>query len=119
MKILVIADLLQEKIDKAFNKEGYTIMYILEPQLAESYIMDFEPDLVLIRSDSNTCKSLNLVMNIKYMFPRLPIVLYRTENDESLNELKATVKNVMYDLNFLTLPLNKDKLFHHGKSLAR
>jgi len=119
MKILVIDDLLQDKIDNAFNKEGHTMMYILEPHLAESYIMDFVPDLVLIRSDSNSCKNLNLIMDIKYMFPWLPIVLYNTENDETLNELKDTVKNIMYDLNIQTLPLNIDKQFHHGKSLVR
>jgi DNA-binding NtrC family response regulator len=119
MKILVIDDLLQEKVHNAFKKEGHTMMYILEPQLVESYIIDFEPDLLLIRSDSNSCKSLNLIMDIKYMFPRLPIVLYSTENDESLNELKATVKNIMYDLNIPTLPLIIDNQFHHGKSLVR
>lgn len=46
MRILVIDDLLQAKIDKAFNKEGYTMMYVLEPQLAESYIMDCDQGFV-------------------------------------------------------------------------
>lgn len=118
MKILVIDDLLQEKVHNAFKKEGYTMVYILEPQLIESYIMEFEPDLVLIQSDSDSCKSLNLVMDIKYAFPRLPIVLYSTENDESLNKLKSTVKRIVHDLTMPDLPFRADRPHHHGKSLA-
>lgn len=119
MKILVIDDLLQEKIHNALNKEGYTMMYILEPQMIESYIMEFEPDIVLIRSDSNSCKGMNLIMDINDAFPGLPIVFYNMENDESLNELNATVKRIVHDLNTPSLPLKRDKQFHHQKSLVR
>ena len=94
-------------------------MYILEPQMIEPYIMEFEPDIVLIRSDSNSCKGMNLIMDINDAFPRLPIVFYSMENDESLNKLKATVKRIVHHLNMPTLPLKIDKQFHHQKSLVR
>jgi len=93
MVVLIVDDHPQESklLTRELTVDGYQVKVIDKADMIWINISVHEPDLVLLNCIPDKFESFELLVNIKEVYPHLPVLVYIINSIDALVDLKETV----------------------------
>lgn len=96
-KILVVDDkkIISKLIYDELTIANFQVITLNSIELIWKYIIEIQPDLLLLGLHSESFDSWQILNDIKKNIPNLPVLIYTINSDHSIGSLKEAVNEVL------------------------